>query len=105
MRREGFLWVCKDGSTLRRPAVTASPFESWSKTAPMSEVPPAEDVVPFVDIGGGGGTLSNDGRGGGGGGAGVDVVGDVVGECPDWTCRRASNGSMPSWLFQVTPVG
>ncbi len=36
-RREGFLWVISLLSTFRRPEVTASPRESWSKTAPMSE--------------------------------------------------------------------
>lgn len=64
-RREGFLWVWREGSTLRRPEVTASPLESWSKTAPMSELLLGA-AVPFDGMGGGGGALL-DGNGGGGG--------------------------------------
>ena len=36
-RREGFLWVISLLSTFRRLAITPSPRESWSKTAPISE--------------------------------------------------------------------
>lgn len=66
-RREGFLWVCEEGSTLRSLEVTASPLEISSKTAPIS-LEPLEVERPLGGIGGGGGALSNFGRGGGGGG-------------------------------------
>ena len=56
-RSEGFLCVCNEGSTFRRPEVTASPFESWSKTAPISDVPPREEVGPLAGMGGGGGAV------------------------------------------------
>lgn len=104
-RSEGFLCVCNDGSTFRRPAVTASPLESWSKMAPMSELP--APFAPLVGIGGGGGALSKDGNGGGGGGP--EAEGALAAEpdevWPDRTWWRASSGSIPSLLFHVTPVG
>ena len=89
-RRDGFLCVCCEGSTFRRPAVTASPFESWSKIAPIS---PPWAAEPFGGKGGAGG-VSNVGKGGGGGGPelddrpmleeGSDV--DSLGVAsPDWT--------------------
>ena len=63
-------------------------------------------VTPFGGIGGGGGGPSKEGRGGGGGGAGAaDGGGDFDDVSPVWTWWRASCGSMPSWLFQVTPDG
>lgn len=72
----------------------------------MSEVLAPE--VPLVGISGGGGA-SNDGRGGGGGGDGTFEVDGAVealdGDWPDWTSWRASIGSIPFLLFQVTPVG
>ena len=76
-RRKGFLCVCWEGSTLRRPAVTASPLDSWSKTAPMSDVGARDELVPFVGIGGGGGAPSRVGIGGGGGGGGPEDTEDV----------------------------
>lgn len=69
-RREGFLWVIDEGSTLRRPAVTSDPREIWSNTAPMSAAPGLL-LAPFAGIGGGGGGPSNEGIGGGGGGGGA----------------------------------
>ena len=75
-RRDGFLWVWDDGSTFRRPEVTASPFESCSKTAPMSDEPARDKSVPFMGITGGG-ALPNLGSGGGGGGPGAACDGDM----------------------------
>ena len=93
-RREGFLWVIAEGSTLRRPEVTSDPREIWSKTAPMS-AGPVLVLVPLAGIGGGGGGPSNEGIGGGGGGAPDDAVdGDFVvwAACTSW---RACSGAMP----------
>ena len=64
------------------------------------------EVLPFGGIGGGGGGPSNEGRGGGGGGAGAEERDGVFEDVwPVWTWWRASCGSMPFWLFQVTPDG
>ena len=63
-------------------------------------------VTPFGGIGGGGGGPSNEGRGGGRGEAGPVVGGRFFADAwPVWTSWRASCGSMPFWLFQVTPDG
>ena len=70
-RREGFLWVWEEGSTLRSLEVTASPLDISSKTAPMSEEALRVEGTPFEGIEGGGGGLSKVGRGGGGGGPGA----------------------------------
>ena len=106
-RREGFLCVCCEGSTLRRPAVTASPFESWSNTAPMSEVGRRDVLVPLTGIGGGGGGPFRAGIGGGGGAGGFEDEGTALIDLvsPDCTWRSASCGSIPSLLFHVTPDG
>lgn len=78
-RREGFLCVICDLSTLRRPAVTDSPLLSCSKTAPMSPpaaaptaAPAAAAPMPLADEAedDAGGALSKVGSGGGGGGGG-----------------------------------
>ena len=70
----------------------------------MSEVPLFEVVEAPL-----GAALSNVGRGGGGGGGGAADVEGAVGDCddgwPDWTSWRASSGSIPDLLFQVTPDG
>ena len=64
------------------------------------------EVPPFDGIGGGGGGPSKEGRGGGGGGAGPEERSVVFEDVwPVWTWWRASCGSMPFWLFQVTPDG
>ena len=89
-RREGFLCVWAEGSTLRRPAVTDSPLESCSNTPLISLVPEGEVNVPFAGMGGGGGGPSKDGRGGGGGGAAPEEVavwidGALEEAWPDWT--------------------
>ncbi len=104
-RRDGFLWVCDEGSTLRRWEVTAEPWEIWSKTAPMLSGLLLE--APFVGIGGGGGGLSNEGRGGGRGGpdaADGEDTADLEVVWLEFTSFKASIASMPS-LFQVTPEG
>lgn len=80
-RREGFLWVWEEGSTLRSLDVTASPLEISSKTAPMSDGL-RELGTPLGGMGGGGGALLKLGSGGGGGGppaegcGGSDLVDD-----------------------------
>ena len=100
---EGFLCVIWLGSTLRRPAVTAEPLESWSKTAFMSVGCPLAELALVGGIGGGGGPASSKvGRGGGGGMPPEGADGGPEGE---ETWRRASEGSMPSLLFQTTPDG
>lgn len=71
VRRDGFLWVISDLSTLRSPEVTSEPREIWSKTAPISE--PDLVVAPVGGIGGGGGGPSKEDIGGGGGGPGADL--------------------------------
>lgn len=94
-RREGFLWVIAEGSTLRRPEVTSDPREIWSNTAPISVAPPELLLDPFVGIGGGGGggpSIDGIGGGGGGGGAPDDVGG---GDLADRTSWRACSGAMP----------
>lgn len=58
----GFLWVISDLSTLRRPAVTASPRFNSAKTA---AAPPAGGAGADV------GATPTGGGGGGGGGAGA----------------------------------
>ena len=58
----GFLWVISDLSTLRRPAVTASPRFNSAKTA---AAPPAGGAGADV------GAIPTGGGGGGGGGAGA----------------------------------
>jgi hypothetical protein len=69
-RREGFLCVISDLSTLRKPLVTASPLFNSEKTAPR---PPGAAVGAASDLtssfGGGPG-----GGGGGGGGPPVPAV-------------------------------
>lgn len=63
-------------------------------------------VTPFGGIGGGGGGPSNAGIGGGGGGAGPEDGDEIFEDIwPVWTSWRASCGSMPFSLFQVTPDG
>lgn len=100
-RRLGFLCVCSDLSTFRRPAVTAEPWLSWSKTADMSLL----GAAALITGGGPGG-----GGGGGGGGAppasfAAAAGGAATEEDPDDTCFSASITSMPSLSFHVTPRG
>ena len=110
-RREGFLWVCCEGSTLRRPEVTSEPRESSLKTAPMSGVlelagaggPGAGGPPAGGGGGGGGGGTPREGGGGGGGGGGAPLVVGAV--APDSTCLKASRASMPSLLFHVRAEG
>ena len=75
-RREGFLCVISDLSTLRRLEVTA-PELIWSKSAVMS---PAVEGLCGAAPGGGGGAegalfSSNEGNGGGGGGGAPELEG------------------------------
>ena len=86
-RREGFLCVWVEGSTLRRCEVTLEPEEEiCENTAPMSAdgALPLGPEVPFGGMGGGGGALSKLGSGGGGGGPGADEA-EGFGVWPDWT--------------------
>lgn len=110
-RREGFLCVISDLSTLRSEDVMLLPVLIWSKTEDMS--PPPVDLAKFGAAPGGGGGAegtpfsSKTGRGGGGGGGGPDMEGcaEAFGvAAPDWICLRASRQSTPSFWFQVMPV-
>ena len=105
-RREGFLWVCEEGSTFLSLEVTDSPREISSKTAPISAAE-REFERPLGGMGGGGGGgLSNLGRGGGGGGAPVDDCGGGDLEDDTWsgllTSSIACKGSTPL-EFHVRP--
>lgn len=106
-RKEGFLCVISDLSTLRRPLVTASPLFSSEKTAPK---PPGvggagADSVLMSKTGGGPGG----GGGGGGGGGAPPAAGEGAGArveagAPE---ERDLTTSWAGWPlgFQGTPVG
>lgn len=74
-RKEGFLCVWDEGETLRRRAVTASPLEICSNTAPISEVPLSTGTLETPLVGKDEeSSKEGSGGGGGGGGGGPDVA-------------------------------
>lgn len=111
-RREGFLCVISDLSTLRRPFVTSDPLFSSENTAPKPPPPPAAGEGAAAGAacslisstgggpgggGGGGGGAPPAGGGGGAGlpeGAGAGESNDLATVCAGWPLG-----------FQTMPLG
>lgn len=108
VRREGFLCVISDLSTLRSPFVTASPLLSSENTAPS---PPlfsfCVGVVSLISRTGGGpgggGGGGSPAVGGGGGGVEFEVEVELAGV--DVISALATSVAGCPLAFQVTPLG
>jgi hypothetical protein len=100
-RSAGFLCVICDWSTFLSPDVMASPWLSWSKTAPMSPLA----GCAFPGSGGGGGPPEESRCvGSGGGGGGPPLEGAAWPLAVDSTCRIASETETPSGFHVMPPL-